>query len=173
MENSRAVKWLGLCTSTAGGKISQTLKRKVRETFLVIGTVHVEHRAEVGALSRPVVQRELGPTRPPQQRCAERIRQETDRARQGGCLNYSLRKECLEEREPTDLCICPGWTEVTSPGDGWRGGGGGPVRAGEGDGVYVRSIDLEPTPATQRRSPVGLQGLDWFCVPPLQKESCL
>ena len=117
MENSRAVKWLGLCTSTAGGKISQTLKRKVRETFLVIGTVHVEHRAEVGALSRPVVQRELGPTRPPQQRCAERIRQETDRARQGGRLNYSLRKECLEEREPTDLCICPGWTEITSPGD--------------------------------------------------------
>ena len=43
----------------------------------------------------------------------------------------------------------------------------------EGDGVYVRSIELEPTPPPQRRSPGGLQGLDWFCVLPLQKESCL
>lgn len=65
MENSRAVKWLGPCASTAGGKTSQTLKRKARETFLVVGTVHVKHRAEVGALSRPVVQRELGLTRDP------------------------------------------------------------------------------------------------------------
>lgn len=105
-------------------------------------------------------------------------RRQTELGR-GERLNYSFKKRTPGgermgyEREPVDLCNCPGWTEVTSPGDGWRGGGGGPVQAGEGDGVYVRSIELEPTPPSQRRSPGGLRGLDWFCVLPLQKESCL
>ena len=140
-----------------------------------------EAQSRSGGPEQASCKQELGLTRDP---LAEGVRQDqagdgqTELGR-GERLPFLLRKEHLEEREwgmerePANLCICPGWTEVTSPGDGWRGGGGGPVRAGEGDGVYFRSIELEPTPPSQRRSPGGLQGLDWFCVLPLQKESCL
>ena len=79
MENARAVEWLGVCASTEGGRISQALTRKARETLLVVGTLHVRRGAGVGALSRPVAQRELGPTRPP---LAEVSRQAQARDRQ-------------------------------------------------------------------------------------------
>lgn len=48
----------------------------------------------------------------------------------------------------------------------------GPVWAGEGDGVYVRSIELEPTP-TPEEKPRRAQGPDWFCVLPFRRRELL